>query len=210
LDLERNIFSKRAGRSSVHGNRKPEGAVSKSVRAGYRTRLALEFRVPQKKVIVRADLAVRAVHLGNMCVEAHVRERVLQMDYPARPGASATPLEVLLASLAACAVNTLNLVLAKKMGVPIESLEVDGKAQRREEHPTVLTEIELVYHLRGEKLEAEMLERAVRIAEDELCPVLNMLRPGTQIGSTWTIEAHGDEASHAGFSTKPEATPMAH
>jgi uncharacterized OsmC-like protein len=65
---------------------------------------------------MRADLAVRAVHLGNMRVEAHVREHVLQMDYPARPGVNATPLGILLASLAACAANTLNLVLTKKMG----------------------------------------------------------------------------------------------
>jgi uncharacterized OsmC-like protein len=165
----------------------------------------LEFRVPQKKVIVRVDLAVRAVHLEDMRVDVHVREHVLEMDYPARPGMNATPLEVLLASLAACAANTLNLVLARKMGVSIESLEVEAKARRREEHPTVLTEIELVYHLRGEKLEAAVVERALRMAEDELCPVLNMLRPGTQIVSSWRM----DSLNQAASSATPGATPTA-
>jgi uncharacterized OsmC-like protein len=52
----------------------------------------------------------------------------------------------------------------------------------------VLTAIELVYHLRGEALSADEVERALRIAEDQLCPVLSMLRPGTEIHSSWQID----------------------
>lgn len=137
---------------------------------------------------MRTDLSVRAVHLGDMRVDVHVRDHVLAMDYPAEQGRNPTPLEVVLASLAACAANTLNLVLVRKMGAKIASLEVDAKAQRREEHPTVLTAIEVVYHLRGDALDAEMVERAVRVAEDQLCPVLAMLRPGTEITSSWRID----------------------
>jgi uncharacterized OsmC-like protein len=33
-----------------------------------------------------------------------------------------------------------------------------------------------------------MIERAIRIAEDQLCPVLAMLRPGTEIHSTWQMD----------------------
>jgi putative redox protein len=110
------------------------------------------------------------------------------MDYPAAEGREATPLEVLLASLAACAANTLNLVLCRKMGAKIASLEVEARAQRRDEHPTILTKIELVYHLRGDGLAPEMIDRALRIAEEQLCPVLAMLRPGTEISSSWQME----------------------
>lgn len=137
---------------------------------------------------MRTDLCVRAVHQGDMRVDVHLREHVLAMDYPAVVGKNPTPLEVVLASLAACAANTLNLVLCKKMGVQVDSLEVEAHAERRAEHPTVLTEIELVYHLGVEGLEREMVDRAVRIAEDQLCPVLNMLRPSTIIRSSW-VEA---------------------
>jgi uncharacterized OsmC-like protein len=122
-----------------------------------------------------------------MRVDVQVRSHVLPMDYPAAEGREPTPLEVLLASLAACAANTLNLVLCRKMGAKVTSLQVEGKAQRREEHPTILTAIELVYRLRGEDLTPETIERALRIAEDQLCPVLAMLRPGTQISSTWRM-----------------------
>ena len=109
-------------------------------------------------------------------------------NYPAVQGKNPTPLEVLLASLAACAGNSLSLVLCRKMGAKVDSLEVEARAERREEHPTVLTAIELVYHLRGEALSADEVERALRIAEDQLCPVLSMLRPGTEIHSSWQID----------------------
>jgi putative redox protein len=140
--------------------------------------------LPQERSLMRADLTVRAVHRGDMRVDVYVRDRILSMDYPSRPGADPTPLEVLLASLAACAANTLNLVLCRKIGAKLASLEVEAIAQRREEHPTVLTAIELVYHLRGEELAPEVLDRAIRLAEDQLCPVLAMLRQGTKVTSS--------------------------
>lgn len=137
---------------------------------------------------MRTDLLARAVHLGDMRVDVHVREHVLKMDYPAADGRDPTSLEALLASLAGCAANTLHLVLCRKLGAKVESLEVEARAERRVEHPTILTAIELIYHLRGEALEAATVERAVRFAEDQLCPVTAMLRPGTQITSSWQID----------------------
>jgi len=137
---------------------------------------------------MRSDLSVRAVHLGDMRVDVQIREHVLAMNYPAEPGKQPTPLETLLASLAGCAANTLSLVLCRKMGVKVHSLEVEARAERREEHPTVLTAIELVYHLRGEELNPEILDQALHIAEERLCPVLAMLRPGTEIHSSWRMD----------------------
>jgi uncharacterized OsmC-like protein len=123
-----------------------------------------------------------------MRVDVHVREHILPMNYPAAQGVDPTPLEVLLASLAACAANTLNLVLCRKMGAKVTSLEVEARAQRRQEHPTLLTAIELVYHLHGDELAPVMIEQALRIAEDQLCPVMAMLRPGTEISSSWQMD----------------------
>ncbi len=134
---------------------------------------------------MRTDLSVRAVHQGEMRVHVGVREHLLKLDYPASEGRDPTPLELLLASLAACAANTLNLVLCRKMGVDVEALEVEVRAERRTEHPTVLTEIELIYHLGVQAIDPQVVDRAVRMAEDQLCPVLNMLRPGTTIRSSW-------------------------
>ena len=120
-----------------------------------------------------------------MRVDVHVREHVLAMDYPAEAGNNPTPLETLLASLAACATTTLNLVLSRKMGAKLDGLEVEARAERRAEHPTILTDIELFYHLAGDALDVQLIDRAIRITEDQLCPVLAMLRPGTNIRSRW-------------------------
>jgi uncharacterized OsmC-like protein len=138
---------------------------------------------------MRADLSVCAVHRGSMRVDVHVRDHVLAMDYPAEPGKAPTPLEMLMASLAASAANTLNLVLCRKMSATVDGLEVSVAAERRADHPTILTEIRIAYHLHGEGLDARLVEKAVRLAEDQLCPVLAMLRPGTTITSVWDVEA---------------------
>jgi putative redox protein len=143
---------------------------------------------------MRADLSVRAVHRAGMRVDVRVRDHVLAMDYPAELGKAPTPLEVLMASLAACAANTLNLVLCRKMAASVDGLEVSVGAERRVDHPTILTRIELGYHLRGEGLDAGLVEKAVRLAEDQLCPVLAMLRPGTAITSTWDVDAPLDQS----------------
>jgi uncharacterized OsmC-like protein len=142
---------------------------------------------PTERACMRTDLSVRAAHMGGMRVDVHVRDQVLAMDYPAEAERKPTPLEVLLASLGGCAANTLNLVLCKKMGAAVVSIEVEARAERRAEQPTVLTEIELVYHLGGQGLDPQTVDRAVRIAEDQLCPVLNMLRTGTRIRSSWVL-----------------------
>jgi putative redox protein len=123
-----------------------------------------------------------------MRVDVHVGEHVLAMDYPAEAGRNPTPLETLLASLAACATTTLNLVLCRKIGAKLDGLEVDVCAERRAEHPTILTDIEIVYHLAGQTLQPQLVERAIRMAEDQLCPVFAMLRPGTRIRSSWVVD----------------------
>lgn len=137
--------------------------------------------------MMRKDLAVRALHRGNMRVDVRVRDHVLSMDYPAMTGRQPTPLETLLASLAACAANTLALVLSKKTGIPAQALEVEASAERSPEHPTVLTAIELVYQLSGPALTPDIIDSSIRTAEEHLCPVYAMLRPGVTIHSRWEL-----------------------
>ena len=141
---------------------------------------------------MRADLSARAVHLHDMRIDVHVRDQVLPVDYPAGRGGNLPPLELLLASLTACLGNTLYHVLLK-MGAKPTSLEVEAKAERRDQHPTALTAIELVYHVRGETLDPGLVERAVGVAEGQCCPVMAMLRPATKIATSWKLnQGRGD------------------
>ena len=135
---------------------------------------------------------VHAVHEGGMRITASDGEHSITMDYPL-PGADGglagiTPLKTLLASLAGCSGNALAVLLAK-MRQPVSGIEVDVKAVRRDEHPTVYTEIGLEFIVRGEGVDPGAVARAVAAAEGQICPVWAMLKPGTPITCAWRVEA---------------------
>jgi uncharacterized OsmC-like protein len=87
-------------------------------------------------------LSVRAVHQGEMRIIATAGIHSVAMDYPLGPEepAAMRPLEMLLASLAGCSGNTLALLL-RRAGQPMRGLEVNAQGVRRDEHPTVFSEI---------------------------------------------------------------------
>jgi len=97
-----------------------------------------------------------------------------------------TPLRLLLASLAGCSGNTLALVLGR-MQQPVEAIEVDARGRRRDEHPTVLTDITLEFVVRGKGVEPAAVGRALTMAEEQLCPVWAMLKPGVAISAAFTV-----------------------
>ena len=83
------------------------------------------------------EYIVKADHQGQMRVAATSGDLSVLMDYPLGCGAL-TPLELLLMSLAGCSVTSMA-VLLNKTRQPFETLSVEARGQRREEHPTVFT-----------------------------------------------------------------------
>ncbi len=135
------------------------------------------------------ELAVHAVHEGGMKVTAMCGDERLRMDYPLPPDTHCSaprPLEVLLASLAACSLSTLGLLL-DRMKQPVSGLEVTVRGTRRDEHPTVFTHIDLAFTVRGAQVQAAMVERAMALAEEQLCPVWCMLKPAADISAGFEI-----------------------
>jgi len=94
------------------------------------------------------------------------------LDYPLGPGATAgpTPLQMILTSVAVCAGSTLALVL-ERMKQPFTGLAVDALGKRRDEHPTVLTQIHLDFVITGSDTDPDRVSQALKVAEDQLCPV---------------------------------------
>jgi putative redox protein len=137
------------------------------------------------------ELMVRAVHEGGMRFAATAGEHTVRFDYPMQPGESGagpTPLQMILASLAACSGSTLALVL-ERMKQPFVGLEVDARGLRSDEHPTVLTEITLEFLVRGTSVDSEAVQRALTVAETQLCPVWAMLKSGTTINAAFRVVA---------------------
>ena len=136
------------------------------------------------------ELIVHAVHQGGMRIRASAGDHEVQMDYPLTTGplTGFTPLQLLLASLAGCAGNTLALLL-QRMNQPVQGIEVTVRASRRDEHPTVLTSITQDFVVRGSGVDPEAVTRALEQAEKHLCPVWAMLRPGTPIRASVRVES---------------------
>jgi len=140
-----------------------------------------------------SELVVTARFMGGMKVDAESGGHRVRMDYPIPPQSAAdgfTPLQLLLASLAGCAGNVVPLLL-RRMKQPLDGLRLEVRAQRRTEHPTVLTEIEVEFILQGTGLDPVLVERAIRQADEQLCPVWAMLRPATPIRTSFRIEPQG-------------------
>lgn len=137
-----------------------------------------------------SELTVQAVHQGGMCFTTTAGDHTVCLDYPLGPGekgSGPTPLQMLLGSLAVCSGSTIALVLGK-MQKPVSGLQVTARGQRRDEHPTVLTEIALEFSLSGADLDSASVARALTIAEEQLCPVWAMLKGSTPITASFRIE----------------------
>lgn len=136
-----------------------------------------------------SELLIHAVHQGGMHIVAEAGGCSVSMDYPWQPDVSTrfSPLMLLLASLAGCSGSTLVVILERRMQQPVGGLEVTARGRRRDEHPTVFTEIALEFVLRGSGLEPEKVSRALELAEESVCPVWAMLKGGTTITSSFRI-----------------------
>lgn len=137
------------------------------------------------------ELLVHAVSEGAMRIDAEADGHTVTMDYPLEPGAAVagfTPLQLLLASLAGCSGNTLGLLL-RRMKQPVRSVEIVVRGLRRDEHPTVITQIEIEFVVHGAGVEPEAVARALSQSEELLCPVWAMIKPGTPITPSFRVVA---------------------
>ena len=135
------------------------------------------------------ELSVHAHLVGKIRLEgtAHTGDSV-NIDYPAPIGEDQglMPLELLLLSLAGCSGHTV-LLLLRKMHQPIESLAVEAVGTRRDEHPTVFTRIEVRFTITGKGVELAAVERALKMSEEQVCPVWAMLRSSVEIVPVYQI-----------------------
>lgn len=137
-----------------------------------------------------SELHVCAVHQGGMRVRVDDGVHQVTMDYPTgqeESTAGLTPLQMLLASLAACSANSVMLVLQRRLNQPITGLEVEAHALRKQEHPTVLTEISLDFLVKGAGVDPAAVSLALKSSEEQLCPVWNMLKGTTPIHASFRL-----------------------
>jgi len=136
------------------------------------------------------ELRIRATHQGGMRVLAGDETHQVVMDYPAEPAAPVdglTPLQMLLASLAACSANSVATLLSRRMKQHITGLEVEARATRSEQHPTVLTCIWLEFFVKGPQVNPQSVAESLKFSEERICPVWNMLKSQTPIEASFRV-----------------------
>jgi len=138
-----------------------------------------------------SELSVHAVQQGPMEFAISDGDNAVTVDYPL-PGVDKemqgmTPLRLLLASLAGCSGSAVGALL-RRDGQPVERVEVQARGQRRDEHPTVITDIDLAFTVYGD-VDPARVQHALELSEAQICPVWAMLKAGTPVSSSFTVIA---------------------
>ncbi len=136
-----------------------------------------------------SELSVHAVQKGPMEFAIGDGQHEVTIDYPL-PGSNGdlrgmTPLRLLLASLAGCSGSSVAALL-RRDAQPVTGVEVTVRGQRRDEHPTVITSIELEFVVHGD-VDPARVEHALKLSEAQICPVWAMLKAGTPITSSYNV-----------------------
>jgi putative redox protein len=128
---------------------------------------------------------------GNLRLTAK-NEKGLSVDFdaPIIHGGEETalsPMENVLASLAACSsFHVLNIL--KKKRITVIGYSVEATAERREEPPRVFTKIHLKYIVKGENITPHAVETAIKLSEEKYCSVGGMLKKAVSITSSFEIQ----------------------
>jgi putative redox protein len=113
----------------------------------------------------------------------------VNFDAPKEHGGEETalsPMENVLASLAACSSFHVVIILKKKR-LTVTGYNVEATAERSDEPPRVFTKIHLKYTIKGQNIPPEAVESAIKLSEEKYCSVGGMLRKAVPITSSFEI-----------------------
>lgn len=100
-------------------------------------------------------------------------------------GAAPTPMEYVLMALGGCSGVDVAEILRKKRQ-KVNDFQILLEGERAEEHPRVLTKVQLTYVFEGEGLTLKPLEDAVRLSLEKYCSVAGMV--GRTADIQWKVE----------------------
>ena len=127
---------------------------------------------------------------GNFRLNARNEKGVsTNFDAPREHGGEETalsPMETVLASLAACTSYDV-LIILKKKRQKVTGYSVEATGERKEEPPRIFTKIHLKYILKGENIVPDAVERAIKLSEEKYCSVGAMISNTVPITSSYEI-----------------------
>ncbi|MCW5937335.1 MAG: OsmC family protein [Fimbriimonadaceae bacterium] len=129
---------------------------------------------------------------GDLRFEAHVPtgNHILFDTYPDEGVAShgPTPMETVLASVAACTgMDVISILMKKRQSVTGYRLEIHGERTAEGEYPRPFTKMTVRHIIEGEDIDPGAVQRAIELSEEKYCSVAATLRRATEIHSEWEV-----------------------
>lgn len=108
-------------------------------------------------------------------------------------GNGPTPLEAMLAGMAACsAMDVVSILGKQRQSITSYRVELDGvRAHPTGTYPNPYTKLVVRHILTGENLDPDKVQRAVQLSDEKYCTVIATLRAAPEVTSTWSIEPAG-------------------
>jgi putative redox protein len=97
------------------------------------------------------------------------------------------PKGLMLTSLVGCTAMDVISMLRKMKSEPDE-FSVEAETEVTDEHPKVFTSIMITYRLKGENLDREKIEKAVKLSQEKYCGVSAMLQKAAPVEYQIVIE----------------------
>ncbi len=99
---------------------------------------------------------------------------------------AATPLELLLLSVAACTgVDVVSILEKKRQDVTDYEIVIEG--DRREEYPRGFTAFRVHHIVYGRSVSERAVEQAVKLSDEKYCSVAYTVRPAAEITTTFEV-----------------------
>lgn len=122
--------------------------------------------------------------VGGFRVDTDADERLSGAD------GGPQPLHPLLLGVAGCTAIDVICILRKKRQ-RISGLEVEARGSQVGGHPKVYRAIEIVYRVRGKRVDPKAVQRATEFSEIRYCPTIAMVGQASRIDSRYEIEETG-------------------
>ena len=108
-----------------------------------------------------------------------------------------SPVEALVAALAACTAMDVISILEKKRQV-VDRYEVEVSADQRDSFPQVLTRVDVVHVVNGTVVLEQAVRRAIELSATKYCPINAMLAAGdTEIHHAYRVSRPGEPVDEA-------------
>ena len=110
----------------------------------------------------------------------------IDLDSLSGAGRGASPMELVLMSLAGCSGMDVVSIL-RKQRQSVECLDVHVRGQRADTHPAVFTSIQIEYVVHGCEIDPAAVERAIDLSRERYCPVWAMLGQTVEILPSYRV-----------------------